>query len=253
MLRLLCLLTILLPRIVLAMCGSQSLTVWPSLDHPLPANGQVVLEGYGLFEEPVATIAKRSPRLVAEKDEVPLRVVAVYRGEMNLTQAILQPERPLQPGQRYTLHLTHPEGARSPPLPTETQSKTGDVPIAWTVTDADVKPPHWRKAPRKEGESKVRMGCGPSIHVHVSANVDEEGPQVHVLAEVRRADGGEPVRFRLSPSQKQLHIGHGMCSGAFQLKEGVRYTVRLVAVDMAGNEAAAPGAPVHIVGSKLSR
>ncbi|HYI01239.1 hypothetical protein [Hyalangium sp.] len=253
MLRFLCLLAILLPRIVLAMCGSQSLTVWPALDHALPANGQVVLQGYGHFEAPVATIAERSPRLVADKDEVPLRVVAVYRGEMNLTQAVLQPERPLQPGQRYTLHLTQPEGASSPPLPTETQSKSGNAPIAWTVTDADVKPPRWRAAPRKKGASAERMGCGPSIHVHVSASVDEEGPQVHVLAEVRRADGGEPVRFRLTPGEEQVHIGHGMCSGAFQLKEGMRYTVRLVAVDMAGNESAAPGAPVRIVGHKRSR
>ena len=48
-------------------------------------------------------------------------------------------------------------------------------------------------------------------------------------------EGNVPVRFRLTPSEQQVQIGHGICSGAFELQEGVRYSVRLVAVDMAGN------------------
>jgi hypothetical protein len=252
MLRFLCLLALLLPRIVLAKCANQSLSVWPPLDHSLPANGQVVLQGYGKFEGPVASISQRSPRLVAEKDEVPLRVIAVYRGEYGLSQAVLQPERPLQPGQHYALRLTQPEGASAPVLPTETwwESKSRYAPIAWTATAADTKPPRWREVPRKNGEDVEQFGCGPAIHAFVAASVDEDGPAVQVLAEVRRDDGDEPVRFRLPVSKEQVAIGHGMCSGAFRLEEGVRYTVRLVAVDMAGNESPAPGDPVRFEGPR---
>jgi len=253
MLRLLCLLAVLLPRIVLAKCASQSLSAWPPLDHSLPANGQVVLQGYGNFQGAVASISERSPRLVAEKDEVPLRVIAVHRGEYGLSQAILQPERPLQPGQRYALRLTQPEGDSAPVLPTETwwESKSKYAPMAWTATAADTKQPRWREVPRKEGESAKLLGCGPAIHAYVSASVDEDGPAVQVLAEVKRVDGEEPVRFRLPVSQERVALGHGMCSGAFQLEEGVRYTVRLVAVDMAGNESVAPGDPLLIEGPRL--
>lgn len=94
----------------------------------------------------------------------------------------------------------------------------------------------------------MHFGCGPSVHVNVSAVVEDEHSQVQVLAEVRRAEGGEPVRFRLSPSTQQVQIGHGMCSGGFEFQEGVRYSVRLTAVDMAGNESAAPGGELLIQG-----
>jgi hypothetical protein len=67
---------------------------------------------------------------------------------------------------------------------------------------------------------------------------------------VRRAEGGTPVRFRLTPSEQQVQIGHGMCSGGFELQEDVRYSVRLVAVDMAGNESPAPGGELLIQGPK---
>ncbi|WP_224367564.1 hypothetical protein [Hyalangium versicolor] len=254
MLRFLCVLAVfLLPRIVLAKCAMQSLTVWPPPGQSLPANGQVVLEGFGAFVEPVTRIDERSPRLVAGKDEVPLRVVAVHRGEFNLSQAILQPERPLRPGERYTLHLTQPKDSQEPVLPTTQRLNGTSVPMAWTVTAADVKPPRWREVPRIMEESAEMLGCGPAVHVSVSASVDEDGSKVQVLAEVRRAEGGEPVRFRLTPNDEQVAVGHGMCSGAFQLEEGMRYTVRLVAVDMAGNETAAPGDPVLITGPLLEQ
>jgi hypothetical protein len=251
MLRFLCLLAVLLPRIVLADCMDAQLTAWPPLEHPLPANGQVVLQGFGDYLEAVATVSERSPRLVSEKEEVPLRVVAVYRGQMKLSQAVLQPERPLQPGQRYALRLTQPESASATVLPIEEGLK--GKPIAWTVTEADTKPPRWREVPRPTGKKAERWGCDPVIFVNVSASVDEDGPAVQVLAEVRPTSGGEPVRFRLTPSKDkdEVAVGHSMCSGAFRLEEGVRYTVRLVAVDMAGNESAAPGDAVLIQGPAL--
>lgn len=250
MFRLLGLLALLLPRIVLARCGPESLSVWPPPGQPLPANGQIVLEGYGRLQEPVIQIAQSAPRLVAGKDDVPLRVIAVYRGEKSLTQAILQPERPLQPGQRYTLRLTKRKSADAPALPAKVWLKDKYTPMAWTVTSADTTPPRWREEPRKVGEHSAVLGCGPEAFVNVSARVDDEGSQVQVLAEVRKAAGGEPVRFRLTPTNEQVAVGHGMCSGAFLLENGIRYTVRLIAVDMAGNESPAPGDALAIEGPK---
>src|SRR6185503_15011484 len=72
MIRSLSLLAVLLPRLVFADCFDWSVSVWPPLGHPLPANGQLVIEGYGELQEQVSRIAERSPRLVADEDEVPL-------------------------------------------------------------------------------------------------------------------------------------------------------------------------------------
>jgi hypothetical protein len=241
MLRLLCLLAVIMPRLVLASCETAALAVWPSPDQPLPANGQLVLEAYGDFQEPAARIAERSPRLVAEKHEVPLRVIAIHRGEMRVTQVVLKPERPLQPGKRYTLRLAKPANPKATLLP-----EMG----SWTIAPADVTPPRWGEAPRVTGERVKQFGCGPAVHVDVSTALEDEGAQVQVLAEVTRTRSGETVRFRLSPSEQHVELGHHMCAGGFDLKEGVRYSVRLVALDMAGNESAAPGSALLIQGPR---
>lgn len=101
MLRLFCLLTVLLPRLVLAVCVG--ISVWPTPGHPLPANGQVMLEGYGDLHEALAHVGEQSTRLVAEDDAVVLRDIALHRGELRLSQAVLKPERPLRPDKRYAL------------------------------------------------------------------------------------------------------------------------------------------------------
>jgi hypothetical protein len=44
-----------------------------------------------------------------------------------------------------------------------------------------------------------------------------------------------------------------MCGGPFQFEEGQRYTARLIAVDMAGNETPAPGDAVPFEGPKGAR
>ncbi|WP_224250178.1 hypothetical protein [Hyalangium gracile] len=242
-------LAVFLPRLVLADCFDWNVSVWPPLDRRLPANGQLVIEGYGELQEQVSRIAERSPRLVSDEEEVHLNVIAVYRGEKRLTQAVLQPERPLKPGMRYTLRLTRPVSAKIPVLRPEISSRGDEIlAMAWTVSPADLTPPRWHEAPRATGQKVVHFGCGPAIHVDVSAAVEDERSQVQILAEVKRAEGGEPVRFRLTPSMQQVRIGHGMCSGGFELQEGVRYSVRLMAVDMAGNESAAPGGELLIQG-----
>jgi hypothetical protein len=253
MVRFLLLVGVLLPRLVFADCAAAELEVWPPLDQLLPANGQVVLEGYGGFQEPVARIAERSPRLVADGDEVPLRVLAVHRGEKRLTQAVLRPERSLKPGKRYTLLFTQLMKVSETDLPTRVWWKDDYAPMTWTATAEDVTPPRWRKAPSRLDAKAEMLGCGPSIHVDVAAAVEDEGSQVQVLAEVRPVGKRQSkvVRFRLTPSGEQVAIGHGMCSGGFQLQEGADYTVRLVAVDAAGNETPAPGDPVLIQGPKL--
>lgn len=252
MLRSLSLLAVLLPRLALADCSDWSVSVWPPLGRPLPANGQLIIEGYGELQEQVSRITERSPRLVADEDEdeVPLELIAVYRGEKRLTQAVLQPERPLKPGMRYTLRLKKPASTKVPVLRAEISSKGDTLAMAWTAAPADLTPPRWHEAPRATGQKVVQFGCGPASHVDVSAAVEDESAQVQVLAEVRRAEGGEPVRFRLTPSHQQVRLGHGMCSGAFELQEDVRYSVRLVAVDMAGNESPAPGGELLIQGPK---
>ena len=122
--------------------------------------------------------------------------------------------------------------------------------MAWTVIPADLTPPRWHEAPRAIGQKFTYFGCGPAIHVDVSAAVEDESSRVQVLAEVTRVEGGVPVRFRLTPSERQVRIGHGMCSGGFELEADVRYRVRLVAVDMAGNESVAPGDGLIIQGPK---
>ena len=67
-------------------------------------------------------------------------------------------------------------------------------------------------------------------------------------ADLRPADGGNPLRYLVQPSQGVIAIGHGMCGGAFDLEPNQHYSMTLTAVDAAGNETPAPGPPLKIVG-----
>jgi hypothetical protein len=62
------------------------------------------------------------------------------------------------------------------------------------------------------------------------------------------ASGGPERVYDVSPTDGDLGIGHGMCSGPYDLAQGARYRVSLEAIDAAGNSAPAPGGSVSIVG-----
>lgn len=222
-----------------AKCMAGALSVWPQDE--LPANGQLALELYGEQQRLARALPERRPRLVAEADEVPLVVEAVYPGEYNLTAVVLVPSRTLRVGERYRLLI---DGVPEEEL--STWGEGGRSPITFRVTPADTEAPTWDEPPRLLRTRWVPMGCGPAIYAEVELAAKDQHALTY-LVELEDEAGGVR-RFPVRAWDGVLQIGHGMCSGGFVLHPGVRYRARITAVDTAGRSAPAPGEPLTFAG-----
>ena len=257
------------PALSAAKCAHAYLGSLPAHDTPLPANGLVWLEAFGADQPVVAALeggAKAGERAVAKQSEpangsasaaerrgnpsdslpfsaaeawlegaggrVPLTAKFVNVGSFNLTQTVLQPSKPLKEGQTYALVLTRDGKAFRP-----TERVDGkDVPTTWKVGPADEAPPVWTGAPVITERTHVEYGCGPAIEVAVKVPV--EG--AFAIEVTLQGPKGTSSWWLPVESDGSIRIGHGMCSGAFDVSGGAERVATLVAVDAAGNRAPAP-------------
>jgi hypothetical protein len=230
------LLVLFTPLAARAMCATSAWDVFPASGTKVPKNSRFIVEGYGSAQPAVLSLATRKPRLVpATGAEVPLKVVEINVGEKSITQAVLEPTTSLIEGTRYRLKI-------------ETDSKREESVLAfWTVGPADVEPPRWTKAPEAQPGEITRFGCGPAIEAHVSAAI-EDASELFVRAKVTRPDGSSRQYLLPAPQNGQLAIGHGMCSGAFEIGAEKEWSLELTAVDAAGNATRALGPPLKFRG-----
>jgi hypothetical protein len=218
-------------------CAPPGMTVFPDSDTPLPTNGRIVVEAWG-----TPPVEGRPPwpamDLRAGAERVPLSLVERYDGARNIIEVVLAPASELRPRTRYALHFT--DGGR----PAVVLAR----PVAWTTgAGTDRVPPRWLAAPRADTGESRKAGCGDHTFVPVTAEI-EGHDEVRILVELapvgvtkdRAASYLVPLRDGV------VEVGHEACTGPFDLESERRYTVRLTAVDAAGNRAPAPGRPVEI-------
>lgn len=209
-----------------AKCMSSSWEVWPSVETKLPLNPRIVIEGFGTAQPDVEKLASYGPALVAANHRVALEVKQTNVGEMKISQAVLAPVEALKPGLHYRLTWK-----KTPPGFAE--------PANWDVmTTRDDATPTWKSWPLANTGERAEFGCGPSESVSVKVDVTDAAPTL-IRARVSHARKTVEYLLRWSASEP-LPIGHGMCSGAFQLTNDT-WSLELSAVDVAGNETAAPG------------
>jgi hypothetical protein len=93
--------------------------------------------------------------------------------------------------------------------------------LPFTVVAATSSSLAWAAAPNVTGQSQTEFGCGPAKGVTVSV-----GTTTATLARVELTDDKTQttsVGF-VAVANDALSIGHGMCSGAFELERGRSYT-----------------------------
>ncbi len=186
--------------------------------------GWLVVKAGGPYGDTLADAARRSPAVVSGSERVPLEVLAVHRGEVQVTQVVFRPTAPLATGRSWALSLSEP--ATTPP--------TGFDRVQWRV-EPPSGTPQWLAAPASAGTSRQRFGCGPAVWMKVSVALS--APIRGVLVEV----DGRP--WLAVPRDGVIRLGHGMCSGPYRLTRGTRYDVRVVAA--IGTDGARIPAPLH--------
>jgi hypothetical protein len=212
------------------------MTVLTGVDVALPTNARIVVEHWG-----PAAVEGRPPwpgmELRAGGERVALSVVDRFDGARNVTEAVLAPASELRPRTRYALHFT--DGGKPVVASGE--------PVAWTTgARVDRVPPRWLAPPRAGVGVSKKLGCGDETFVTVGAWIETDG-EVQVLVELTLLGWkGRRASYIVPLLDGGVEVGHHMCTGPFDLESERRYTVRLTAVDAAGNRAVAPGPPVEI-------
>lgn len=209
---------------------SSSWDVWPPIETKLPLNGRIIIGGFGTVQSDVEKLASYGPSLVATGHRVAFTVNQTNVGEMKIAQAILVPSEALKPGLNYRLTWKkRPPGFAQPANWTTGKSRDDTVPT-------------WLSTPFPQPGERHEFGCGPAVNARVDLAPLDDSPFL-IRARVTRGTQSTEYLLRWTKGES-LAIGHGMCSGAFELQDS-EWTLELSAVDAAGNEAPAPGTAIR--------
>jgi len=198
----------------------------PTTDNALPTNGRIVLDrGGGLlhgdFGDSLLQIEDRHPELRSDHERVALKVVETYDRRDGAT-VVLVAAHHLRPSTAYTLVFYQP---------------LDNAPAAtWTTASADDRsPPRWLAPPTAQPAEYHRTDCGVDSHVSVEVPI-ADAPWIRVEW---RPHGERRWRRSLNaPKDEQIKVW---------LPPDGRYTLKLTAIDFAGNEVKAPGPPLEVV------
>lgn len=224
-----CLVTLCSATLAQADCASSGTDFWPPIDQPLAPSGLLYVEGYGVDQPMVTGLVEA--QLESKGARIKLVPIVTHVGALLLTQTVFRAERPLTPGVTYTLVLT---GARTPKSDTTTwrptrYTKRGTVPVQWTVAPAPAVT--WTGAPRLGKPSFAAFGCGPAIHQQVVLPLSAPAG----LVEVSITGAGAPQRYAVPiGADASVQLGHGMCSGAFNVGGKGAYTAQFALLTGAG-------------------
>ncbi len=219
-------------------CTSSGLSVWPSLG-AIKKNSVFVLDGYASSMDVIYGLNSRFPiYLKAGNTKIKLNVKETCTGQFYLAQAILVPASKLEAGKEYELCIDNLPQYQSVRV---WNPRTGDyIPPRWTVsTEEDNNAPQWLTMPKEKSKSYAMFGCGPSIHVNFSFAVSEQSEYL-VKTTIKSLQTGKRTTYYIGVSQKEISVGHGMCSGAFNFGEGENYEVEFSLMDASGNFAQSP-------------
>lgn len=228
---------ILLTGQTFAKCASSGIWAFPQ-NGVIKQNSWIMIEGYATSQKIINSLNQDYPIYLESKGhKVKLNVTSIFKGQFQLTQAILTPDEKLISSRTYTLKIDNLD-KHEKTLLTKWNSDTNEKePITWEVEGAtDTEAPVLSNQSGLVNKRTVHYGCGPAIYADFKIQTRDES-DVLVKTELVDLESGESTTYFLSINDSDtLSVGHGMCSGAFDYKENRKYKVRFSLMDICGNE-----------------
>jgi hypothetical protein len=167
---------------------------------------------------------------------VGLSVVEVLRGTYQVTQVLLRPATALKEGLSYELVI---EGLSKAERPLQYfNNTTGNwEKIVLTVKGHAGETPQWKAFPSETKKTFVPMGCGPEKYVHYTIPAGT-GNAVYVRALLKNRTSGKTAEQVVVLENGVFKIGHGMCSGNFDLDAASDYEISFALMDEEGKRSA---------------
>lgn len=233
---LLVLLTLVSVSNALADCSSSGLYAYP-LTEKIPQNSLIILEGYARSQSVIHLLGSDYQVYLESKyHRVRMKVKEIHEGSFDLTQAILSPETPLKLGQKYVLRIEGLEELQNKPLTRWDSKRNEHVPVSWTIEQSsDSKAPEWMNAPALLSKGAAYFGCGPAVNAIFSVDAKDESAILAQIELVEVSSGESTTYYLFISENKEVSVGHNMCSGAFNYKEKGKYKVRFQLSDICGN------------------
>lgn len=197
-----------------------------------------IIEGYAFSQKHIEALKNREVFLEsADGKKVSLELQKILKGEMQLTQALFKPLEVLSPNTRYYLKLSASESEEElQKFESYNQEKREWETVYWETTNADFTAPLNSNLQIDFAETNVEFyGCGPAANAVF--NISGKGnTEIWYKTEVEELATGKRTTYYIRKWKDQLHVGHGMCSGAFTYKDEGKYKVRFTPVNIDGKE-----------------
>ncbi|SHG33271.1 hypothetical protein SAMN05443549_103289 [Flavobacterium fluvii] len=214
-------------------CAYTGLSFWPA-GQTVNKNSIFVIDGQQLSQKIVSELGTVYPvYLKSDQQKIKLTVQEILVGQYGLTQAILKPETTLSPGQEYELIIENLENSER--LVCKYNPAGEREKIKWTVVNRlDNAAPAWTDSPKFKNSSFTVAGCGPIIFANFSFSASDKS-EFLIKTTVKNISTGKETSYYLKAEENLIAVGHGMCSGAFNFKDGENFEVEFSLFDASGN------------------
>ncbi|MFI5148091.1 MAG: hypothetical protein ACHQRM_00040 [Bacteroidia bacterium] len=219
-------------------CAYDGISFWPK-GKTIRANSILVITGYGGSQHIIDSLnTKYSIYLKTGNKKIKLSVRETLKSEFHLTQAVLVPEEKLIPGLDYKVcidRLTEHNLLEQWDAGSNTRK-----PFSWiAVADKTADAPAWISQPSVLKNTFCMFGCGPEVFVHLGFSVRDTSDFL-IKTTVTNETTKKSTTYYLSPekSKTEVLLGHGMCSGAFNLELNGAYEASFSLMDITGRSTA---------------
>ncbi|AFL97554.1 hypothetical protein ACQ1Q1_05395 [Ornithobacterium rhinotracheale] len=228
---------------VFAECASGNLIAFPQ-NEKVSQNSLFMIEGYMLYQDIVQFLGNKYPvYLKSEQEKIPLQVVEYCKGEYDLEQVILKPQRLPKAGVTYVLFVDNlPEYLNT--YENGKRLKNRRLNTYYILNEQDTKKPTLSGIPKFMKSIFEQYGCGNDVYAIFSNSAKDDDSEIWVKTTVKNLDTGEVMQYYIKPFNGKLYVGHGMCSGAFNFGDSKQFSVVFSFMDSSGNVSDANIEPV---------
>lgn len=206
-------------------CENSYITVFPNKS-TIAKNSIFIIEAYGESESLINQLNKKHKiYLQSGNKKVNLIVKEILKGAKFISQAKLQPEKTLEVGLTYQIIIDSLNSA---------MSSFFSQPIYNVSKTEDLAKPNIISKPKYKNKALIHFGCGPEAYVNFTFNV-KDSSELIVKTILKNLKTGKTETYYIVPKNNEISVGYGMCSGAFNLKEGYNYEVKFYFTDASGN------------------
>ncbi len=219
-----------------AKCAIKGFSLYPE-NPQISLNSLFIVEGYRDSQKTIESFKHKKVFLKSAKGQkVELKLLKILRGQVEQTQAIFKPVKPLSANSTYYFDY---EGMTKEDKKefSKYNSRTGEI-----------FQPYWKTSNKKFNKkinsnlkitfdkfAVAEYGCGHGEHALFKVkNFDND--EIWYKVELKNSKSNKVQTNYLIPyTQDMIRVGHGMCSGYFEFTQG-KYMVRFTPMNADGKK-----------------